>query len=202
MKRKMGGYGSTTDRATGGTKKPPGGRLARLLRDLAGEGLLEVKIELDARDAEPAEGHEFIDGDASPLIEGEARDIAKSDARLRVVLGYIPSARSGDVEELCHKARIFFAILRVKRVSAGASFELLEESCRFHRKEGLRSRQRRRIKVEKKNDKEEPEGANPCHFSDLDIFERPTSPRLYEEAGLLSRRCFTHVPSHNEDYRN
>ena len=27
VKRKMGGYGSTTDRATGGTKKPPEGGL-------------------------------------------------------------------------------------------------------------------------------------------------------------------------------
>lgn len=70
-----------------------------------------MKIELDARDAKPAEGHEFIDGDASPFIEGEARDIAKSDARLGIVLGYIPSARSCDVEKLYHKERIFFAVL-------------------------------------------------------------------------------------------
>lgn len=85
-----------------------------------------MPIKLYARNTEPAERHELINGDASPLVVGKTRYISEGYSSLRVVFTDIPSARSRDIKELGEEARIFFAVLGVKAVALGELFELRE----------------------------------------------------------------------------
>ena len=112
-----------------------GWRLATKHRDLARKRLTEIAVDLDAVDAVPAKFEEFVYRDGTPFIEGKARDIAKSDARFRIVLGNVPSSGSGDIEELRDKARVFFASLGVQRVASGKLCELYEKLVFGHRSE-------------------------------------------------------------------
>ncbi len=105
----------------------------RLLRDLTGESLVEVSVYLDTRNAKPSKLHELIDGDAAPFVEGQARDIPEGDMGCRIVLGDIPSAGSGDIEEFSDEARIFFAVLRQEVIALGEAFEIFEKSSLLHR---------------------------------------------------------------------
>lgn len=86
-------------------------------------------------DAVPAKFEEFVYRDGTPFIEGKARDIAKSDARFRIVLGNVPSSGSGDIEELRDKARVFFASLGVQRVASSKLREIYEKLVFGHRSE-------------------------------------------------------------------
>lgn len=97
---------------------------------------MKEEVELDARNAKPAESHKLVEGDISPLVEIKAGHIAESDSSLWIVFADIPGAVSSNVEEFGDKARIFFAVLRVQLIAASAVFELLEECCRLHRKKG------------------------------------------------------------------
>ena len=112
-----------------------GWRLATKHRDLARKRLTEIAVDLDAVDAVPAKFEELVYRDRTPFVEGKARDIAKGDARFRIVLGNVPSSGSGDIEELRDKARVFFASLGVQRVASGKLRELYEKLVFGHRSE-------------------------------------------------------------------
>ena len=84
-------------------------------------------------DAVPAKLKELVYRDGTPFIECEARDIAKGDARFGIILGDIPHAGSGDIEELRNKARVFFAILGIQSVASGKLRELDEKLIVGHR---------------------------------------------------------------------
>ena len=112
-----------------------GWRLATKHRDLARKRLTEIAVDLDAVDAVPAKFEELVYRDRTPFVEGKARDIAKGDARFRIVLGNVPSSGSGDIEELRDKARVFFASLGVQRVASGKLCELYEKLVFGHRSE-------------------------------------------------------------------
>lgn len=112
-----------------------GWQLATRHRDLARKRLTEIAVDLDAVDTVPAKFEELVYRDGTPFIESKARDIAKSDARFRIVLGNVPSSGSGDIEELRDKARVFFASLGVQRVASGKLRELYEKLVFGHRSE-------------------------------------------------------------------
>lgn len=69
-----------------------------LLRDFAGKRLFKVKVELYARNSHPLELHKLVNGNITPFVKREARDIPESDMSLRVVLGDIPSTASRDIK--------------------------------------------------------------------------------------------------------
>lgn len=101
--------------------------------DHAGTHRAKEAVDLDARDAEPAERHELIDRDRAPFVERQAGDIAEGDARRRIVLGDVPGAGSGDVKELGHEKRISLVGLRTIGIGASEFRELVQKLHLGHR---------------------------------------------------------------------
>ena len=107
--------------------------LPRTRRQLAQASLAEVAVDFDAWNAVPRQIKQFINGDKAPLIEGKARDISESNTLFWIVLGDVPSARSGDIKKLCQDARIFLAILGVQWITSGKLRELDEKLVFGHK---------------------------------------------------------------------
>ena len=101
--------------------------------DHAGTSRTKEAVYLDARDADPPERHELVDGDSAPLVERQAGYIAESDARRWIVLGDVPGAGSGDVKELRHKKRVRFIGLRAIGIGACELREQVEKLDLGHR---------------------------------------------------------------------
>ena len=81
----------------------------------------------------PRELKKLVNGDKSPLIEGQASDISKSNALFWIVLGDVPGAGSGYIKNLCQDARIFFAILGVQWITSGKLREIDEKLVFGHK---------------------------------------------------------------------
>ena len=69
-----------------------GGRLPTVANNFAGEGLLEVAVNLDARDAVPGQLHELVNAHTAPLVISQSGDISKSNMLFWIVFTQIPGA--------------------------------------------------------------------------------------------------------------
>lgn len=95
-----------------------------------------MSVDLDTGNPHPSQFHEFVDGDRSPLVEGEAGHVPEPNPLFRIVLGEIPRAASRDVEELRGEDRIVDLFLGTGGIRFHAAFESGEKLCLVHRIEG------------------------------------------------------------------